>query len=133
MKKYLLGSLVVFVVWGVLDFVVQGVFLKDVYASVPALWRPMGEMSKGGALFVWALMTLVFTAFYAWQVKGNSVAAGAKFGLMYGLAVGIPMGFGNYVLMPIPYALAWGWFLSCLVESVIVGALAGWIIRRDAG
>jgi hypothetical protein len=57
------------------------------------------------------------------------VAAGAKYGLVYGLAAGISMGFGSYLYMPIPYSLAWGWFLGCLVESIIGGALAGWIIR----
>jgi hypothetical protein len=129
MKKYLLGSLAVFISWAVLDAVIHGMLLKDVYASTSSLWRPMAEMNMVLMHLVTALVALAFTAIYAFQIKGNSVAAGAKYGLVYGLAAGISMGFGSYLYMPIPYSLAWGWFLGCLVESIIGGALAGWIIR----
>jgi hypothetical protein len=130
MKKYLLASLAVFIVVSVLDFVIHGMLLKGVYESTASLWRPMEEMNMGLMYLVTALVSLAFTAIYVYHVKGGSASAGAKFGLVYGLATGISMGFGSYMYMPIPYSLAWGWFLACVVEGVVAGAVAGAIAKN---
>ncbi len=132
MKKYLLASLAVFIAWAVLDFIIHGMLLMGAYEASASLWRPMEDMSMGLMYLVTALVALAFTAIYAFHVKGSSVGAGAKFGLLYGLATGISMGFGSYLYMPIPYSLAWGWFLGTVVEAVVGGALAGWIVKSRA-
>lgn len=130
MKKYLLASLAVFIAWSILDFVVHGMLLSGTYEATASLWRPMEEMNMVLMRSVSALSAMAFTAIYVFLVKGNSVAAGAKYGLLYGLATGIPMGFGSYGYMPIPYSLAWGWFLSCLVLGIVGGAVAGAIAKN---
>jgi hypothetical protein len=130
MKKYLLASLAVFIVWSILDFVVHGMVLSGIYASTASLWRPMEEMNMGLMRLVCALSALAFTGIYVFQVKGGSMAAGAKYGLWFGLATGIPMGFGSFGYMPIPYSLAWGWFLASMVSSVLGGVAAGAIAKN---
>jgi hypothetical protein len=130
MKKYLLASLAVFIVWSILDFVVHGMVLSGIYASTASLWRPMEEMNMGLMRSVSALSALAFTAIYVYHVKGGSMAAGAKYGLLFGLATGIPMGFGSYGYMPIPYSLAWGWFFCSVVAGVLGGAVAGAIAKN---
>lgn len=129
MKKYLLASLAVFIVWSILDIVIHMVILGDVYESTASLWRPMEEMNTGLMYLVSALVALAFTGLYAYHGKGGGATAGAKFGLVYGLATGISMGFGSYAYMPIPYSLAWGWFLGTVVEAVIAGWVAGRILK----
>jgi hypothetical protein len=129
MKKYLLASLGVFVAWAVLDFVIHGLLLMDLYTASAALWRPMEEMNMGMTYLVNALVALAFTGLYVYHGKGGGAKAGAKFGLVYGLATGLGMGFGTFLYMPIPYALAWGWFLA----SVVKGAIGGWIAGKIAG
>jgi len=128
MKKYLLASLGVFVAWAILDFVIHGLLLMDTYQSTASLWRPMEEMNMGLTYLVNALVALAFTGLYVYHGKGGGATAGLKFGLVYGLAVGLGMGFGTFLYMPIPYSLAWGWFLACVVK----GAAGGWIAGRVA-
>ena len=45
MRKIGLASVLVFVVWSVLDFVLHGLILQSAYAEQPDLWRPQDEMS----------------------------------------------------------------------------------------
>ena len=129
MKKYLLGSLVVFIAWSILDFIIHAKLLSPLYMETASLWRPMDQMNMGLMFLVRALFALTFSAIYVYQVKGSSVSAGAKYGLLFGLATGIHMGLGSYGYMPIPMSLAWGWLLGCVVNSVVGGALLGWVAK----
>jgi hypothetical protein len=131
MKKYLLGSLAVFIAWSILDFVIHGHLLGPTYAATASLWRPMDQMNMGLMSFVRAVCALTFTGIYAYMVRGNSVSAGLKYGLVFGLGAGVSMGFGSYGYMPIPMSLAWGWFLSCLVSALVGGAIIGGIIKPN--
>ncbi len=42
------------------------------------------------------------------------------------------MGLGTYSVMPIPAVLALGWFLGTIVETMVGGLLAGWIVKGPA-
>jgi hypothetical protein len=129
MKKYLLASLAVFVAWSVMDFVLHGLLLRGVYMSTASLWRPMPEMNMVLMHVVTAVTALAFTAIYAFFIRGGSPMAGAKYGLLFGIAAGFSMGMGTYAMMPIPMNLAWAWFLGYTVESAVGGAIAGWIVK----
>lgn len=43
-KKIVLSIVVVFVGWGVLDFLIHEVLLKGAYEDTMQLWRPEAEM-----------------------------------------------------------------------------------------
>jgi hypothetical protein len=49
---------------------------------------------------------------------------------LYGVAVGVGMGYGSYSMMPIPYSMALTWFLGTVVEAVLGGFLLGAIIKN---
>jgi hypothetical protein len=40
------------------------------------------------------------------------------------------MGYGSYSVMPIPYVMAFVWFLGSVVEAAIGGLVAGLIINK---
>ena len=130
MKKYLLGSLAVFITFSVLDFIIHAVLLKGAYEASASLWRPMGEMNMGLMYLVTAITSLTFTAIYAFHVRGGSVSAGVKYGLLYGIGGGFAWGMGTYAMMPIPMNLAWAWFLGFTVECLVAGAVAGAIVKN---
>jgi hypothetical protein len=132
MKKYLLGSLAVFITYAVLDFIVHAVLLMGTYQATASLWRPQGEMNMGLMYLVTAVTALTFTAIYAFHVRGASVSAGVKYGLLYGVGGGFAWAFGTYAMMPIPMNLAWAWFVSFVVETAVAGAVAGWIVKPQA-
>ena len=62
------------------------------------------------------------------MVGQKTSLSGVKFGILFGLATGISMGFGSYSYMPIPLSLAWSWFLGSWIEAIIAGVIVGAIV-----
>jgi hypothetical protein len=128
-KEIVVGTVAVFVVWGVMDFIIHGVLLSSLYAANPELWRPMAEMKIGvmyGAILISALF---FTLLYELGLADAPLRKSVLYGAYFGVAIGIGMGFGTYSVQPIPLSLAVSWFVGTIVES-IAGALAvHWAFR----
>ena len=130
-KRVILAIAAVFVAWSVLDFLIHGLMLRSTYEATASLWRPMGEMKMGLMYVVGAVGAATFVGLYAAVVKPKSIAAGLKYGFLFGIATGFPMGFGTYCVMPVPVNLAFAWFGGSLVEAVVGGAITGAIIRTS--
>ena len=128
-KKIFLAAIVVFVLWSVLGFIIHGLILKSAYASTASLWRPMAEMKMGLMYVTVFIAALSFSAIYGYLVAKKSPMAGLTYGLLYGIAVGVGMGYGTYSMMPIPYSMAFTWFLGTVIEAVLGGLLLGAIIK----
>ncbi len=62
-KRWLLASVAVVVVIGVLEFLIHGVILSDMYKQTASVWRPEGEMQK--MMWVFWVGILVFAPFFA--------------------------------------------------------------------
>jgi hypothetical protein len=131
-KKVVLAIFVVFVAWSALDFLIHGLLLRSAYEATASLWRPMGEMKMGLMYVVGFVSAAAFVGLYAAVVQPKSMSAGLKYGLLFGIATGFPMGFGTYCVMPVPVYLAIVWFGGSLVEAVVGGAIAGAIINPKA-
>jgi hypothetical protein len=129
-KKIIWGAVAVFVLWSILDFIIQGLFLKSAYESTASLWRPMGEMKTGVLYISVFIAALAFSAIYGWLVDRKTLGSGLKYGFLYGIAVGVGMGYGTYSVMPIPYFMALTWFLGSVLEATLGGLLLGIIIRK---
>ena len=126
-KKLLLATIAVGVVWNVLDFVVHGQILAGAYYSkLATLFRadsPLAYLVIGD--FVAAL---VFVWVYD-RVYG-SFGGGPKGGATYGLYVGVLVNFPTWIFLNLlfvgfPYALAWIWTIYGIVAGVVAGAVAG--------
>ncbi len=129
MKRLILAGGAIFLAWSVLDFFIHGLMLGSTYEATASLWRPMDEMKMGLMYVVGAVSAAAFVVLYAAVVNPKSMAAGLKYGLLFGIATGVPMGFGTYCVMPVPIHLALVWFGGSLVETVVGGAIAGAIIK----
>jgi len=113
--------------WG---WLLHGVFLKDVYAQTPNLWRSQSEMI---GLFHWiiigqALIVFSFVMIYASGFAGGGVIAGIRLGVLLEIAA-IGMRLGFYAVQPIPGKLILYGSIGGLVEMVIVGAMVGAIYK----
>ena len=133
-KRWLLASVVVFVVVAVLEFLIHGVLLSDVYRQTASVWRPEAEMQKMMWIF-WVGM-LVFAPFFALiYVKGYekgkpALGQGFRYGLYVGVMLSVMHSFGWYVILPIPLALAFYWLLGILVEFIAAGVAAGLVYHE---
>ncbi|TMG77977.1 MAG: hypothetical protein E6H75_05085 [Betaproteobacteria bacterium] len=130
-KRWLLASVAVFVVIGVLEFLIHGVLLSDMYKQTASLWRSEAEMQK--MMWVFWVGILVFAPFFALiYVKGYEkgkpgLGQGFRYDLYAGAMLSVMNSFGWYVLLPIPLALAFYWFLAIMVEFIAAGVAAGLI------
>jgi len=130
LKRILLATVAIFVVWEVLDFVIHGLILREAYAASPGLWRPMADMKMGLMYIVGAIAAFCFAGVYGWLVRPKSLNAALKFGLLFGVGAGVSMGYGSFAVMPIPYVMAFTWFAGTLVQALMGSLLAGLIIRE---
>lgn len=65
MKKFLLATLAVFVLWQVLDFVMHGILMQKMYEETASLWRPMEEMKNTLMMVVTLIVAGVFCYVYS--------------------------------------------------------------------
>ena len=129
LKRYLTASLAVFVVSMALGYLIHGVILKPTYDSLKAIWRP--DMAAKmwiewiNAFLLAFLFTYVFTKGY----EGKGIMEGVRFGLLMGLFVSIPVAYGTFMIIPIPFDLALQWFLYGTAQSMVFGAVAAAIYK----
>lgn len=128
-KRWILAVIAVFIAWSILDFMIHGVLLQSTYEATADLWRPMEEMKMPMMYVVTLIFTACFTAIYGFLIAKKSVVSGIAYGVLFGLATGVSMGFGSYSYMPIPLSLAWSWFLGSLAQATISGAIVGSILK----
>jgi hypothetical protein len=125
MKRPIVAGLAIFVAWMVFDALVHRLFLAPLYEASAGLWRPLDQMSWALIYTVTVVLIGVFVAVYTLLVRPKSLRAGLALGAFVGLALGISSGFGTFIHMPIPLALAWGWLVAGWVKGLVAGAIVG--------
>ena len=133
LKRYFLAVVGLFIIWSLLDFVIHGLILADSYKATAEMWRPMDEMKMALMYSVTLVYAVVFVCIYAGYFTEKNMATGLKYGLLFGLAGGISMGYGSYSVMPIPYNMAHTWFWGMIVEGAVGGLLLGFIFNNGKG
>jgi hypothetical protein len=123
-KRYVIGSLVVFVVYTIFDYLVTNGILMSTYESEPLrkLWRP----DMASKLWIMHIVTLIWSFLFALiYTKGyegrGGVMEGLRYGFWMGLLISVPMAFGSYVVFPIPYFLALQWFVFGTIQTGLCG------------
>ena len=130
LKQSILATVAIFIVWSILDFIIHSVLLKSVYHATANLWRPEDDMMMTLMSVVTLVVSTCFVSIYAYFISSKSLLSGLKFGLILGLATGFSMGFGTYSYMPIPFSLAFSWFIANLVEMTLAGIIVGLMIKE---
>ena len=130
MKKTILAIIAVFVAWSVMDFVIHGLILRSSYEATASLWRPMSEMKRGVMYTTVFIAALTFVLIYSQFFSRKGVSTGLKYGLLFGAGAGVSMGYGSYSVMPIPYYMAFTWFLGSVVEAALGGIILGLIVKE---
>lgn len=129
MRHWISAWLGVFLAWSVLDFIGHGLIFGSLYAAMPGVWRPQGEM-KIGVIYLGVFTAAgAFAAIYKLQIQSRGLVAGLLYGLLFGLANGANLACGGYAVHPIQAELALGWFILTLVEGSVGGLIVGWIVR----
>lgn len=131
-KRLLLAIVVAFVITFGTDFLIHGVWLSPDYEANKALWRPENEMQS---FFHWTLIaqllcSATFVIIWAKGFAGRDLATAITFGLLMGLFQGI-WAIINYVVMPLPGALATKWFLAGTAQCILLGVVTALIYKPE--
>ncbi len=131
-KRYLLASVAVFILFQITGYIIHGVLLMKTYESLPSLWRP-DMMSLMWAMYITsAVYSLMFVYIYTKWRKTGGITEGLVFGIVIALFMNV-VGIGNqYVVYPIPFSLAIQWFIYGTIEILIAGILAA-LVYKPAG
>lgn len=135
-KRWLISSVAVFVVFSVVGYVVHGVLLDDIYQQTALVWRSKSDMQS----MMWlmsigtAIVALMFAFLYTKGYERNKpgVWQGLRFGLYIWLLVSVGMAFGWYVVLPIPAALSIYWVISGLIQSLLAGVVVGLVYKEQS-
>ena len=79
-----------------------------------------------------AVSAICFVLIWTYMIRPQTMKMGLLYGLVFGIAAGISMGYGTYSSMPIPYYLAFVWFIGSAVKAVLAGVVVALLIKEPA-
>lgn len=133
-KRCIIASLAVIAASFVLDFILHGVLLADIYKETADLWRPEAEMKK----LTWLMWVgyLVFAPLFVkiyskgYEEGKSGLGQGLKYGLLLGLLFTVPTNLVWYAVLPISATLTAYWLVGGLIQIIILGAIVGLIWKK---
>lgn len=132
-SKFWISFIVVFVLLEITSYIIHVVLLGRTYQSeeVKYAFRTMEEMNA--KMWIMWLMDLVwaffFTFFFVKGYENKGIMEGLRFGIYMGLFVSMVISYQSYVVYPIPYTLAFQWFIYGLIQCLILGLAAASIYK----
>ena len=132
-KRLLLAIVAGFIFVFASDFLIHHYWLGPDYKATASLWRPESEMQQRFAwMFVGQFLCAVaFSVIWAKGFAGRDLGTGAFFGLFMGIAQQV-WAIAFFVVAPLPGTLAVRWFLSGLLQAVILGVIIAAVYKPDA-
>lgn len=128
-KRFIIASIVIFIVYEILDLIEHGLILGSTYMSITGTWRtdmnPVMWIMYITALAFSFLFVYIFTKGY----EGRGIAEGIRYGLLIGLLMVGTGIFNQYVVYPIPLTLILQWFIYGMIRFIIYGIIAAAIYK----
>jgi uncharacterized PurR-regulated membrane protein YhhQ (DUF165 family) len=131
-KRFLVASLVVYVVVQAMDLVINQVFMKGANESLKGLWRPDITSRMWMMYVIGVLVALLFTYIFIKGREGKGITEGVRYGIIIWLFVSVPMNMSMWVLLPISHIIILRWMLFGLLEMLVAGILAAVIYKPVA-
>lgn len=131
-KKWLLASLVVWVLCFIFDWIIHGGILMGYYAATAERWLSESEIGAR----MWAmilgqlLFALLFCAIYTKGIREGGLAEGIRYGLWIGFLLNLPTYFVRWSVEALPGTLLFLQSLFSFIEVIILGAILGVIYGK---
>jgi magnesium-transporting ATPase (P-type) len=132
-KKFWIAVVVVFVLAQLTGYLIHVVMLGPTYESegIKEIFRSMEEMnSKKWIMWVTDLVwVFFFTYIFVKGYENKGLLEGIKYGIYIGLFIPFVFAYQSYVIYPVPYSLAFQWFLYGVIQCVIYGLVVAAIYK----
>jgi len=131
-KKLWISFIVVFILMGVLNFIIHGVILAPTYQSdqMKNIWRVDMESKMWIYYIVFIFISFFFVLIYSKWQKGKGISEGIQYGTYAGLMMSVPMAYSTYAMIPLSYSVAFQWFIYGLIEYIILGIVTAMIFGK---
>ena len=120
-KNFFITFVVLYILGGLLNFLIHGVLLMETYQSLSEVWRP--DMDR--LMWLQWVTPLFYTFFFIYVFskgrEGKGLMEGLRYGLIMWAFLSIPSIYGQYMVYPLPYSLVLKWLVSDLVVLAIMG------------
>jgi len=128
-KRFILAVIAVFLSFQVLDFIIHNLILGPTYQATASLWRPE-MMSLMWVMWLTGLvLSILFVYIFIRGYENRGIGEGLRYGLLIGLLFAIPGVWNQYVVYPVPLALAVKWCGFSLLEFLIAGVVTSLIYK----
>jgi hypothetical protein len=131
-KKFIISTLILFVVWMVGGIVVHGVLLGADYAKLPSLYRTETD-SQQYLPFMFLAHLLLAGAFVWIYTRGMEAKPwlnqGLRFGLVVALLTIVPTYLIYYAVQPMPGMLAVKQIIFDGIWTLLLGAVVAFLYR----
>lgn len=130
-KRWLIGSLVVFVFFFFYEFLLHGVLMEAEYLKIAAIARPEADMLSHfyfipiGELIMAFFFCLIFTKGY----ENKGIMEGVRYGLLVSIGFGMSSFLIQYAVYPYPFSMIIWWTVGSVVEMVLAGILISLIYK----
>jgi hypothetical protein len=134
-KKFLIGWLLVFVLWFIGSYIVHGVLLNAEYMQLKGLFRSSTDSQQYFPLMLLAhvIMSGAFVWIFQRGVEPRPwVGQGARYGLAVALLTVVPNYLIYFVVQPIPAAVVLRQIVFDGLLLIVLGMLIAWVYRNGA-
>ena len=123
-KKFIITSIAVFIVYEILELIVNNLILMGTYESLSHVWRA-DMMSLMWLIYVTALVfSFLFVYIFTKGYEGKGLMEGVRYGLLIGLLMNLTASLYQYVVYPLPFSLVVQWFIFGMIQFIIIGIVA---------
>ena len=120
-KSFSICFIVIYILGGILNYIVHGVMLMGTYESLAGIWRADMDRLMWVQWVTPIFYTFFFIYIFAKGREGKGVLEGLRYGLIIWAFMSIPSIYGQYMVYPLPYSLILQWVLYDLIILVILG------------
>jgi hypothetical protein len=135
-KRVLIGGLVGFAGWVVLDLIIGFGILMPRYPKAQEAGFFLQQPRYPFFMPVWYVVILLISWILAWfyasvrEAWAPGPKTALKLGCLVGFAMAFPMNFAMAAWSPAPRIFALGWTIDLWIGPVIATLLAGWLYRE---
>ena len=120
-KNFFIAFVVIYIVGGLLGYIVHEVLLVATYQSLSEVWRSDMERLMWLPWITSLFFCFFFVYIFAKGYEGRGIMEGLRYGLVIWAFLSIPSVYGQYMIYPLSYSLVLQWLLYDLVILVILG------------
>ncbi len=131
-SKFFIAFVVIYVVGGILNYLIHSVLLMETYEGLSQIWRPDMDRLMWLQWVIPLFLIFFFIYIFARGYEGRGIMEGVRYGLIIWAFMSIPTIYGQYMVYPLPYSLVWKWLLGDLVLFLVYGILAA-VIYKPVG